>query len=83
MKDGKPLNGVYLQPKVNLFFKDLWLCPTRSEALDLVAKIAAFDEINHVEFKGKWVWADFLLPPLSDFLLPGQPTDDRSKVHGR
>ena len=82
MADGNPLDGVYLQPTANLFYKDIWHCPTNAAAKKIVKKLAACPDVKYLELKGQWVWVDWRhggnvreLPGLSD-------DDGRERVTG-
>lgn len=84
MKNGSPLDGVYLKPKPISIFKDIWFCRTADEARLLVCELANYIDVIFIEFKGKWVYVDFKQIEMDrNTLLPGQPVDDRSKVRGR
>lgn len=84
LKSGHPIDRVFLQPKKNTFYKDIWHCRSFTEARVLAAKILACPDVFYLEFKGSWVWVDHKPPVGKDVIkLEGQDTDSRVTVTGR
>lgn len=81
IKDEK-FSEVMLQPKKNLFFKDIWHCPDLRSAKKIARNILEFGEVNYLELKGTWVWVDFDSHRAS-WILPDQPIDKRETIRGR
>ncbi len=70
-----------LEPKKNLFFKDIWHCKDAAAARRVVQAIAKYSDITYIELKGSWVWVEWNHTQKSHH-LEGQATDDRSRVTG-
>ncbi len=83
LKNGDPLNAVYLQPKKILFYKDIWHCPSPKIARDVAQRILGFGDIRNLELRGSWVWVDHHVPSGGTHILEGQETDDRKIYRGR
>lgn len=81
LKDGKPLDGVYLRPKKVLFFKDTWHCPDLKTAKKVARDILQYGDVHYLELKGeRWVFVDYR--PDTHHELPGQEKDDRKRLRG-
>lgn len=70
-----------LQPKKILFFKDVWHCGSVQLARNIALDILGFDDVRFLELKGSWVYVDWNHQG-KDYLLPGQPVEDRTKISG-
>lgn len=81
LASGKPLDGVYLQPKKILFYKDVWHCPDLKSAKKIAKQILEYGDVSYLELKGeRWVFVDFRG---NIHELPGQETDKRENIKGR
>lgn len=84
MLDGSPLDGIYIQPRRNIFMKDIWFCPDHTDTLFMVQQIAKCYDVTYIEMKGTWVFVEFRQVEIDrDTELPGQVLDDRTRVRGR
>jgi len=79
--NGAELDRVYLEPKKILFFKDVWHCPSATEARKAAREILNYADISDVKWDRRWVRVDF--HQSGEWQLPGQETDDRKNVRGR
>lgn len=86
MKDGSPINDVYLEPRPHDNYKDIWHCPSQAEARRVAREILQFGDVYTLNYDRKYVWVKFdpprPYPDGYDWRLPGQWIDDRSKYRG-
>lgn len=78
--NGSP--NTLLNPKKNVFLKDIWYCQNPAKAKELIADIVEYPEITNIELKQRWVYVQFDSPKEA-WRLPGQPEDERKIYQGR
>lgn len=72
-----------LQPRPDIFRRDIWHCGSIVTAKKLVHAVVRHKDIKNLELKGKWVYVDFAAAGNKACELNGQPKDDRDKYRGR
>lgn len=75
-KDGSGLTYTILQPRRNLFFKDLWIAPNIDHARECALTVLEFPQVNYLQWDGKFVYVQFREDD-ADWELDGQELDDR------
>lgn len=73
---------VILQPKPNLFLKDIWHCGSLPMAKMTAQDILRHEDVTYIQLKGLWIWVEWNHHGKLH-QLPGQPAEDRTKYRGR
>lgn len=82
MADGSDLTNPTLQPKKNVFLKDIIHCPSLHSAKSVVRKLCGFNDVTYIELKGTWVWIDYHSKHEGTHMLYGQEIDNREIYKG-
>ena len=73
------------EPKLILFYHDLWHCSNTRIARHVIGIVCRMDDITKIQWDGRtWVKTDFNAPPGETHHIEGQETEaDRKRVYGK
>jgi hypothetical protein len=77
--------AVVFEPKLILFYYDLFHCVDTQIARQIIKIVADMPDVNKIQWDGRtWVKVDFNAPPGRTHHIEGQETEaDRKRVYGK